>query len=59
MDRYTKVMLTIIALVLSGILVQNTILPAIAIGDGCGSSYNPCYIRVTNDIEVRGRVRTD
>lgn len=55
MDRYTKVMLTVIALALIGILVQNTITPAIAIGDGCGARYDPCHIKVTNrSINVRG-----
>ena len=44
-----QVVFTVIALALSGIFIQNTITPAIAIGDGCGSYWSdPCYVEVTN-----------
>ena len=57
MDKYTKVILTIIALALSGIFIQNTITPAVAVGDGCGDSrWNPCYVEITDEVEVWGEV---
>ena len=47
-DLYTKIILTVIALALAGLLtVQLTPQPAKAQGGGCGDTvYNPCYVKV-------------
>ena len=47
-DLHTKIILTIIALALAGLLaVQLVPQPAKAQGGGCGDSvYNPCYVKV-------------
>jgi len=51
-DRYTKVVLTVIAMALLGIFVQGLVRPAIAQSNGCGSILEGCYIRTFNPIEV-------
>lgn len=45
-DRYTKIVLTVIAVALSAIAVQGTIRPAFAaFGEACGqSSISPCFV---------------
>lgn len=44
-DRYTKIVLTVIAVALCVIAVQNAVPRARALGNGCGdSSSNPCYV---------------
>lgn len=45
-DRYTKLVLTVIAGALVALVVQNAIAPAQAqLGSGaCGSSHIPCYV---------------
>jgi hypothetical protein len=44
-DRYTKIVLTIIAVALSAIAVQGAIGSAQAqFGNGCGSFGDPCYV---------------
>ncbi|MGV1757012.1 hypothetical protein [Rhizobium sp. A41-96] len=49
MDRYTKTVLTIIAVALAAIAIQNTITPAQAVGGGCGTeTYRPCYVKLVN-----------
>jgi hypothetical protein len=65
-DRYTKIVLTIIAAALCGLVVQNFTTPARALGD-CGDRFDPCYVttgdtldvRVQNTVEVTGTVSTD
>ncbi|NTJ65155.1 hypothetical protein G6M50_30715 [Agrobacterium rhizogenes] len=48
MDKYTRTVLTIIAVSLAAIAIQNTIPPAKARG-GCGEeSYNPCFVKLVN-----------
>lgn len=46
-DRYTKIVLTVIAVALSAIAIQGTIGAAQAqLGDGCGSSpTRACYVQ--------------
>lgn len=53
-DRYTKVILTIIALALVALVAQNSTRPAVAQlgGDGCGSLAMPCYIATRRPIDV-------
>ena len=47
-DLYTKIILTIIALALAGLLAfQLAPQPAKAQGGGCGDTvYSPCYVKV-------------
>ena len=53
-DRYTKVVLTVIAAALVGLVVQRAIPTASAqLGAGCGSSYDPCYIASRFALDVR------
>ena len=58
-DRYTKIVLTIIAGALCALVLQNATSTAVAVGDGCGaSSYDPCHVYVEGgSIEVDGRVQ--
>ena len=60
-DRYTKIVLTIIAIALVGIVVQSAIGDASAIAPGCGSRIDPCYITIRGEVpvQVRGQLRTD
>ena len=53
-DRYTKIVLTIIAAALVGLLaVQLTPVAHAQISEGCGSSQSyPCYIKPTGPLEV-------
>ena len=55
-DKYTKIVLTVIAISLVTIAFSNInetmIEPAMASSD-CGESWNPCYVRVTNTVKVR------
>jgi hypothetical protein len=44
-DHYTRAVLTVIALSLSGLFIQNINQDAIAQSQTCGSSLNPCYIK--------------
>ncbi len=48
MDKYTKTILTVIAVALVVIAAQNTITPAKARGDNCGSYMEPCFVKVLN-----------
>jgi len=49
MDRYTKTILTVIAVALVAIAAQNAITPAKAVGGGCGrENYNPCWVKLVN-----------
>lgn len=43
-DRYTKTILTIIAISLAALAIENAAGPARAQGEGCGGAGNPCYI---------------
>ncbi len=45
-DAYSKIVLTVIAVALSGIFVQGVIRGASAqLGGSCGSRSDPCYVR--------------
>lgn len=44
-DRYTKIILTVIALALSAIALEGSVGRAQAQAEGCGSAYNPCYVQ--------------
>ncbi len=56
-DRYTKIVLTVIAAALCAIAVQNGVGSAEAVGDGCGGdSWNACH--VTGHVQVSGSVHT-
>lgn len=59
-DRYTKIVLTVIAVALSALALQGFTPRAIAAGPGCGDRLDPCYVqgggRISND-EVRARER--
>ena len=55
-DVYTKAVLTVIAVALSAIAIRSAVPSALAIGDGCGSPGDPCYVR--GKVEVYGEVRT-
>lgn len=48
MDNYLKAVLTVIALALAVIAIRLPAPVAYAIGDGCGSKDNPCYIETTH-----------
>jgi hypothetical protein len=43
-DRYTKIVLTIIAVSLAGLMVSQMMPKAMAQGSGCGSRQDPCYV---------------
>lgn len=46
-DRYTKAVLTVIAVALCGLVVQNAVKLAGAVGEGCGSDWlDPCFVKV-------------
>ncbi len=51
-DRYTKVILTLIAGALLIIVVQNAVTSSRAGPDGCGSRDNPCFITTASAIGV-------
>ncbi len=53
-DRYTKIVLTVIALALTGICIgQFTPKAHAQMGNGCGSMGNPCYVATLSAIAVR------
>jgi hypothetical protein len=53
-DGYSKVVLTVIAMAVSGICVQGFIRGASAQSGSCGSSYVPCHVVTgTQDLTVR------
>lgn len=56
MDRYMKCVLTVIAVALSVIAVQNGVSPARAVGEGCGQWHNPCQVEVRGVVPVAGAV---
>ena len=61
-DLYTKTILTIIAASLCALVFQNTVQPAGAVGAGCGSLFDPCYVTGTVQVDepvlVHGSVHT-
>jgi hypothetical protein len=48
LDRYTKVVLTIIAVTLVALVAQQAIPTARASADCGDSSYRPCYMHIVN-----------
>ena len=52
-DRYTKIVLTIIAISLCALVLQNMVQPVGALGSTCGTSKNPCH--VTGEVTVTPR----
>jgi hypothetical protein len=57
-DRYTKAVLTVIAVALVAIVVQNGMRNASAqLGGGCGNFLEPCYVKtgggLMDALEVR------
>ena len=68
-DLYTKTVLTVIAVSLCALVLQNTVRSASAVGAGCGSLFNPCYVegtvgvhggpvQVLGSVQVTGSVHT-
>ncbi len=55
-DRYTKIVLTVIASALCALVVQNMFVPARAVGDSCGEWHNPCMVEVRGTVAVEGDV---
>ena len=57
LDRYSKIVLTIIAAALSAIAIEQAAPPARAqTGDDagpCGSFWNACYVRTREPLDVR------
>jgi len=47
-DRYTRTVLTIIAVALVGLLAVQLTPVARAQGMGCGEPANPCYVSIAN-----------
>jgi hypothetical protein len=43
-DLYTKIVLTVIAIALVTLVAQQTMTPARALGDECGSYKMSCYV---------------
>ena len=56
-DRYTKIILTVIAISLSVIAFSNVnqtvIAPAMANSDCGDTSWNPCYVEVVNEVRIQ------
>lgn len=45
-DAYTKAVLTVIAAALIALAAQDAATPAAAVGEGCGSRWDPCHVVV-------------
>ena len=45
-DRYTKILLTMIAFCLCALVLQNAVSTATAISDLCGAQFSPCHIKI-------------
>jgi hypothetical protein len=57
-DRYTKFVLSVIAIALVALASENYVSPALSgfptgLEEGCGSSSNPCYIYADSPLAVR------
>ena len=57
-NLYTNAVLTIIALSLCVIALQNIVQPAAALADNCGNRFDPCYVQVLGTVSVEGSVST-
>ena len=52
-DLYTRIVLTIIALSLCALVLQNNLQPAAARSGECGGDrYNPCYVKVIGSVHT-------
>lgn len=47
-DRYTKVVLTVIAVSLVALVCQNLSTTASAQNDSCGTAKNPCFVTASS-----------
>ena len=59
-DKYTKIILTTIALLLGVLVTQNSISPANALSGAC-TLFNPCYVNINSIPSVYvegGRITT-
>ena len=55
-DRYTKIILTVIAVALCALVAQNAIAPAGAAGRECGiERWQPCYVEVVGAVRMTSR----
>lgn len=52
LDRYTKIVLTIIAVALVGLVVQDATRSANARDRDCGTRYDPCHVIVKEVLPV-------
>jgi len=58
-DRYTKVVLTVIAAALVTLVVQNIVKPSLAQDSGCGSyGQSPCAVAWSTPMPVYSIIRT-
>ena len=56
-DLYTKAVLTVIAVALSVVAIRSAVPTALAVGDGCGSSGDPCYVTQDGTIFVSNQMK--
>ena len=56
-DRYSKIVLTIIAAALVASVAQQYVAPARAVSGSCGSSEAPCMVIVSTWDNFRGRAK--
>ena len=52
-DRYSKIVLTVIAAALCALVLQNATTPAEAVGRDCGERFDPCYVKVQGSVSVK------
>ncbi len=58
-DIYTKAVLTVIAAGMIALVAQNVSRPAYALGNGCGSGSDPCYIKSRNALAIKSSYGLD
>ncbi len=58
-DRYTKIILTVIAVALVALVTQNVIKPSLAQDSGCGSyGQSPCAVAWSTPMPVYSIIRS-